>query len=252
MRAKNIPVLVFSPPPSDLKLTLNEIHIWSTCLDQPLTGVHALENILSREEKIRAKNFHFEKHRMRFIVGRGFLRTMLGRYLGVKPGRLQILHGKNGKPALAGTYADTRVSFNLSHSKGQALYAITLGREIGVDIEYIHDFSGMEQIADNILSASEKIAFRELPKQKKIKAFFKWWTRKEAFLKALGTGLSQPMDMIDISTFYGEETAGEKIEVCSDEISKWSIHDIEPIPGFAAACAAEGRNWRLHYWQWSN
>lgn len=252
MRAKNMPALVFSLPPSDLKLTLNEIHFWSTCLDQPQLEVHALEKMLSREEKIRAKNFHFERHRTRFIVGRGFLRTILGRYLGVKPGRLQLLHGKNGKPALAGAYADTGVSFNLSHSKGQALYAITLGREIGVDIEYIHDFFEMEQIADNILSASEKIAFRELPRQKKIKVFFKWWTRKEAFLKALGTGLSQSMDMIDISTFYGEETAGEKIEVCSDEISKWSIHDIEPVPGFAAAFAIEGRSWRLHCRQWSN
>jgi len=245
-----MPALLFSPPPSDLKLTLNEIHIWSTFLDQPQHEVHALEKILSREEKIRAKNFHFERHRTRFIVGRGFLRTILGRYLGVKPGRLQLLHGKNGKPALAGTYADAGVSFNLSHSKGQALYAIILGWEIGVDIEYIHDFSEMESIADKILSASEKIAFRELPKQKKIKAFFKWWTRKEAFLKALGTGLAQSMDMIDISIFYGEETVGEKIEVSPDEISKWSIHDIEPVPGFAAAFAVEQKNWRLHCWQW--
>ena len=240
MRAKNLPNLVFGPPPSDLKLTLNEIHIWSTCVDQPQPEVHGLEKLLSREEKIRAEKFHFERHRMRFIVGRGFLRTILGRYLCVKPGRLQLIHGKNGKPTLAGAYADTGVSFNLSHSKGQALYAITLGREIVVDIEYIHDFSDMEQIADNILSASEKIAFRKLQKQKKLKVFFKCWTRKKAFLKALGTGLSQSMDMIDITTFYGEETAGEKIEVSSDEISKWSIHDIAPIPGFAAAFAVKG------------
>jgi len=204
------------------------------------------------DERMRAERFHFEEHRECFIIRRGILRTILGYYLSVEPSRLQFCYGKNEKTALADTFGKGKVHFNLSHSEGLALYAFTRYREIGVDIEYIRDVPEMKQIVERYFSAREKDVFQVLPERKKKEAFFNCWTRKEAFIKSTGDGLSWPLDRFDVSLVPGEPARLLRIDGDSKAASRWLIQDLKSAPGFAAAFAVEGRSWEVHYWQWAD
>lgn len=234
----------------DFEITPDEVHIWCTSLDQPEPRFHILSQTLSVDDRIRAERFYFEKDRKHFVIRRGILRTILGCYLGVEPSRLQFCYGKNGKPALANAFDEGTIHFNMSDSEGLALYAFTRDREIGVDIEHIHDIAGMEQIAQQFFSVRENAAFRALPESTKKEAFFNCWTRKEAFIKAIGDGLYCPLDKFDVSLVPGEPARLLSIEGDARVASWWSIQDLKPASGFAAAFAVEGRSWQVNCWQW--
>ena len=242
----------FRPPPLDLELTTDEIHVWCASLDQRLPRFYGFIQTLSMDDRMRAEQFYFEQDRKHFIASRGIVRMILGRYLGVEPKRLQFCYGKNGKPALANTFGKGNIRFNLSHSEGIALYAFTREHEIGVDIEHIRDISEMEQIAERFFSVRENAVFRALPKSKRKEAFFNCWTRKEAFIKAIGDGLSRPLDKFDVGLVPGEPARLLRIEGDSNVASQWSIQELKLAFGFAAAFAVEGRRWRLRCWRWSD
>ena len=242
----------FSPPPLDLELKTDEIHVWCASLDQPVSQFQRLRQTLSIDERMRAERFHFEQDRKRFIVGLGILRTILGRYLSVQPSELRFCYGKNGKPRLTDTSGNQIVYFNMSRSGGLALYAFTRDREIGVDIEYIHDLSEMDQIAKRFFSFGENNVFRELPESKKKEAFFRCWTCKEAFIKAVGGGLSHPLDKFDVSLDPGEPARLLRIEGDSKAASRWTIQELKPASGFTAAFALQAVNRRLHFWQFGS
>ncbi len=240
----------FRPSPLDLELKTDEIHVWCASLDQPVSQFQRLRQTLSVDEGTTAERFHFERDRKRFNAGRGILRTILGWYLGVEPSRLQFYYREDGKPALADTFGKGRIHFNLSHSEGLALYAFTRDREIGVDIEYIHELSEMDQIAERFFSVKENAVFRTLPKSKKKEAFFRCWTCKEAFIKAIGDGLSHPLDKFDVSLVPGEPARLLSVEGYSKAASRWTIQELRPGSDFVAAFAIEGRSSQLHCWQW--
>jgi 4'-phosphopantetheinyl transferase len=227
---------LFVPQLWGRELTSDEIHIWCASLEQP---VSRFQRLLSTDEIIRSERFHFEEDRRRFIVRHGILRTLLGCYLGVEPSRLQFCCGKNEKPKLTDEFSRGNLRFNLSHSGGLALYAFTCGREIGVDIERVRDIPEMEQIAERFFSIREHAVFRALPESEKKEAFFNCWTRKEAFIKATGDGLSWPLDRFDVSLVPGEPARLLKIEGDSRAASRWSIQDLKPASGFAAALAVK-------------
>ena len=134
-------------PPPDLTLSSDEVHIWQTSLDQPPEYVRDLAQTLSHDEMMRAERFHFERDRRRFIVGRGVLRAILGSYLGVEPCQVQFCYGPHGKPYLAERFGSHGLRFNLAHSHELALYAFTLNRKIGVDLEYVRPMSNAAEIA---------------------------------------------------------------------------------------------------------
>jgi 4'-phosphopantetheinyl transferase len=234
------------------ELTTDEIHIWCASLEQPASRFQRLTQLLSMDERIMAKRFHFERDRKRFIARRGILRTILGAYLGMEPSQIQFCYVKNGKPALSDTFGKGKICFNSSHSEGLALYAFTHDCEIGVDIECIRDIPEMEQIAERFFSARENAVLRALPQSKKKEAFFNCWTRKEAFIKAIGDGLSWPLDEFDVSLVPGEPARLLRIEGDSEAVSPWSIQELKPAFGFAAAFAARGRIGQIHLQQWSN
>ena len=242
----------FSPPPLNLELAIDEIHVWCASLDQPVSRFQMLSQTLSPDERMRAERFHFEQDRKRFIIVHGILRMILSSYLSVEPSRLKFCYRKKGKPALADTFGKETICFNLSHSEGIALYVFTQGREIGVDIEHIHDIFEMDQIVERFFSTREKDVFRALPESKKKEAFFNCWTRKEAFIKAIGDGLSRPLDKLGVSLAPGEPARLLRIEGNSKAAYRWSIQELKPRPGFAAAFAVKARSWRLHCWQWSD
>jgi 4'-phosphopantetheinyl transferase len=239
-------------PPSRLLITKKDAHIWRASLDSPVIAIQKLNEILSNDEKCRADRFRFEKDKKRFIVRRGILRTILWLYLGVEPWQLQFCYGKNGKPLVADGSNKGGIHFNLSHSEGVAIYAFTQDREIGVDIEHIHDVPDMEEIAKNFFSKRENKFFLALPKRKKREAFFNCWTRKEAFIKTLGDGLSYPLDNFDVSLVPGEPAMLLRIDGDSKAATRWSIQDLKPMSGFAAAFASENRGYQIRFMQFSD
>jgi 4'-phosphopantetheinyl transferase len=239
----------WSLPPDELVLTNSEVHVWRARLDLPDAHLHSLQASLAPEELNRAGRFYFEKDRRHFIAGRGLLRSILGRYLQVDPGQLHFSYEQYGKPVLAAAPGQELFRFNLSHSGGLALYAVTVGREIGVDIERIRTDLEYEQIAERFFSSQESAALRLLPPEIKPEGFFNCWTRKEAYIKARGEGLSLPLDQFDVTLAPGEPARLLNIRGNPQEAGRWSLRELTPAPGYAAALAVEGYDWQLKCWQ---
>lgn len=244
------PIRSWYPPPKVLTLGSDEVHVWRASLDLPASRVRGLQQTLAADERARAERFYFQKDREHFIVARGVLRDILGRYLDMQPGQLRFCYSPNGKPALAREFGGDALRFNLSHSHGLALYAVNSGREIGVDIERIRHDLAKEQIAERFFSPHEVSVLHALPANMQKEAFFTCWTRKEAYIKATGKGLTFPLDIFDVSLVPGEPAALLSTKWDPQEASRWSLQELNPGPGYVAAIAVEGHHWRLKCWQW--
>jgi len=230
-------ILSWRPPQGDLELTSEEIHVWRAGLDQPPSAVESLLQILSPDERSRAGRFYFQKDRDHYIVARGVIRKLLGQYLGAEPERLRFCYNSYGKPALAPEIGGDSLKFNVSHSHGLATFAVTRGWELGVDLELIRpDFATME-IAEHFFSRWEIEALRALPPEARAQAFFNCWTRKEAYVKARGQGLSLPLDQFAVSLAPGEPAALLHVEGDPEEARRWSLRELHLDPGYAGAIA---------------
>jgi 4'-phosphopantetheinyl transferase len=240
----------WSSPPADLILAGGDVHVWRATLDQPERCVRKLASTLCDDERARAARYRFVRDRRRFVVARGILRTILGWYLGVQPVRLRFRYGPHGKPSLADGFSGGTLEFNLSHSHELTLYAFTRGRRVGVDVEYARVIPDAEQIVDSFFSAREKAVWRTLRASQKREAFLNWWTRKEAYSKALGNGLGQRLDRFDAS-LAGGASAGRRNAVGDPRAaSHWSLGSLTPAQGYKAAVAVEGHDWHLSFWEW--
>jgi 4'-phosphopantetheinyl transferase len=228
-----------------LPLRPNEIHVWQTELDLEPEELERLERTLSVDERARAMRFHFARDRQRFIAARGAVRSILGSYLGVDPRQIQFLYDRHGKPAVQGPVDDGNLRFNLSHSDGLALVATTRGRELGVDLERIRTDIDCDALAEKFFSPREVEVLRALAANQKYEAFFSCWTRKEAYVKARGVGLSLLLDGFDVSLAQGEPAAVLKTYDDPREASRWSLHELALRRGYAAALAVRERGWRL-------
>jgi 4'-phosphopantetheinyl transferase len=235
-------------PPESIDLLPDEVHVWRASLSVSPSQLQALSPILSADERQRAERFHFEKDRGAFIAGRALVRTLLGRYLHREPSQLEFHYGASGKPRLAGD--ESALRFNLSHSHGLALYAFSRARELGIDVEHIRSNADAEKIAGRIFSAQEVAVFRSLPARQREKAFFDCWTRKEAYIKAKGDGLTAALDAFSVSLSPREPAALRNVRDDATEVSRWSLRGLEPGPGYAGAIVAEGNDWRLKCWEW--
>ena len=225
----------------------NEVHIWRAVLDQPLESIRDFERLLAEDERGRADRYHFQRDRTHFIVARAVLRLILSRYLGIAPAHLCFRYSAFGKPALAGEAAGTELRFNLSHSGGMALYGVTRRREIGVDLEYIREDVEVEEIACRFFARSEVERLLELPPATQRRAFFNCWTRKEAYIKARGEGLSLPLTKFSVSLSPGA-AALLVVQDEPEESTRWRLQDLSFNSHYAAAAAVEGNNWRLTCW----
>jgi 4'-phosphopantetheinyl transferase len=241
---------VWLVPPERLILGSNAVHVWRVSLDQSPSQIALFRNHLDDDERSRADRFYFSRDRERFIVARGILRAVLGRYSNRAPESLSFSYSTHGKPALASETGIDAIRFNLSHSHGTALYAFTRGREVGVDLEFIRCDLEAEQIAERFFSHSEIEALRALPPSLREYAFFLCWTRKEAYIKARGEGLSTPLDQFDVSLIPGEPAALLSAQSDSDDVLRWTLRNLIPASGYAAALATEGRDWTLSCWEW--
>jgi 4'-phosphopantetheinyl transferase len=237
-------------PPTRLTLSSAEVHVWRAPLDSDVSCVERLQGTLSADELHRAARFHFPRDRRRFIVARGVLRDILGRYLGVHPSELCFRYSSYGKPALRHVADGQELRFNVSHSHELALFAVTHMGEVGIDIEYMRTDFTCERIAERFFSPHERACLRALPAGVKHEAFFSCWTRKEAYIKAHGEGLSLPLDQFDVSLAPGEPAALLATRSDPQEASRWSMRAFTPAPGYVAALAVEGHGWYLTCWQW--
>jgi 4'-phosphopantetheinyl transferase len=228
----------------------DDVHVWFASLDRHAPELAQFMETLSEEERARAARFHFERDRRWFIVGRALLRAILGHYLALPTSRLAFRYNSSGKPALTGVIDRGGLRFNLSHSAGRALYAVAHERAIGVDLEYIRPLSDVDAMAERIFSPREKVEWRMLPADERLAAFFRCWTRKEAYIKAVGDGFSIPVDRFDVSIGAAEPGGLLLIDGDPEGTSRWTLQDLDPHPSYAAALAVEGGGWRLACWRW--
>lgn len=235
--------------PAHPSLDAGTVHVWRAPLDPPSGAVERCAALLSPDERARAERFRFERHRRQFTVARGVLRSLLGRCLGADPRGVELRYASHGKPELAGPAAASGIRFNVSHSGEMALYAVSLGREVGVDVEHLHPMDDAEQIAERFFSAAENAAFRALPAEAREEAFFLCWTRKEAYIKAIGEGLSLPLHEFDVSLAPGEP-ARLLGAVDRAQAARWTLCGLDPGPGYAGALVVEGDGWELACWSW--
>jgi 4'-phosphopantetheinyl transferase len=225
-----------------LQLQPDEVHVWLADLDEP--SPDSLKSLLTEDEIVRAERFHFEKDRKHYIVARALLRKLLAAYLGTTAGELRFNYAEKGKPSLAGV-ENSLLNFNLAHSHAKAIYAFSRGRELGVDLEFIREDFGGEEIAERFFSPGEIAALKNAPPELTKEAFFHCWTRKEAYIKARGEGLSMPLDVFDVTLLPGEPAALLRNHKEPAEVTRWSMQSV-PVPdGFVAALVAEGHSFKL-------
>ena len=236
------------PAPDQSILKPNDVHIWRASLEQSPATVETLRQFLSPDEQSRADRFHFDKHRRHFTVARGYLRTLLGRYLGLAPQEIRFSYTEYGKPAL-GSDLDQQVKFNLAHSGGLALYAFTRIGEIGIDVEHIRpEFTG-DDIARRYFSPAEVTSLNQLPPAARHQAFFDCWTRKEAFIKAKGLGLSLSLNQFDVTLSPNVPAALLQTHWDETEAARWSLRAIAVGEEYAAAVALEAHDWQPSLWE---
>jgi 4'-phosphopantetheinyl transferase len=220
-------------PAETSTLAENSIHVWRAWLDVEAAERKRLSEFLTDDETARANRFVFPHDHDHFLVARGRLRELLGRYLNCSPRNLKFTAAKYGKLSLP-EYPHLR--FNVSHSHGLALYGFTLDRELGIDVEKIRpEFTG-EDIAARYFSMSEQNELKKIPEEFRPLAFFLCWTRKEAYVKAHGDGLQIPLDSFDVSL-----TPGQPATLHSADDQRWSLQSFLPAANFAAAVIAEGK-----------
>jgi 4'-phosphopantetheinyl transferase len=241
---------IWGVPPVTMELGNNEVHVWRVPLDEIVAQTDSYLHALAADERARAERLYFQRDRDRFIAAHGALRAILGFYLNRAPECVSFDYGSHGKPALAWESGGDTIRFNMSHSRGGALYAVARAREVGIDVEFIHRNLEVEQIADRFFSRRETATLRALPTDSRKYAFFLCWTRKEAYIKARGEGLSMPLDQFDVSLIPGEPAGLLNTQPDSDDAVRWSMQDLNLAGGYVAALAVEGRGWSLSRWQW--
>ena len=231
-------------------LVPGEVHLWQIHLLAPEDQVRRSRAFLPPDEAERADRFYFEKHRLRFTIAHAALRVILSAYLNIAPLEVAFSYGPQGKPALSPDLEQSGIRFNLSHSEDYALLAVTRKFCLGVDIEYIKEDFGTEEIATRFFSPHEVKTLTAVSSGGKARAFFHCWTRKEAYIKAVGGGLSIPLDSFDVAFGSGVQPALLRVQVPAHE--QWKMYNIAAPEGYAAALVIEGERHELKQLTFSN
>jgi 4'-phosphopantetheinyl transferase len=223
-----------------------QVHVWPLLLQAKEQETAPLEQLLSAEERERAAKFRSNEAKAAFVISRALMRHVLSGYSGVDAGLLEIASGEWGKPMIArAELAAGSLSFNLSHSKGRALLAVSVGREIGVDIECVRVKTDALALANGYFFGSEYEAIHAAPDERRQQEFFRYWTAKEAVLKAEGVGLRVPLDCFRVVF----DTQGETAEVETFDPGRiragWFVRTLECGEGWSGAVATEAREWSV-------
>jgi 4'-phosphopantetheinyl transferase len=218
-------------------LERHDVHLWSLQLDLSPTARVALERVLSEGEVARMRRFVFAADRRRYAAARGLLRVVLSGYLGVGPEAVPLEASAGGKPMVAGR---ERPRFSLSHAGARGLIAVTADQDVGVDIEEVRDVGDLLTLAGTCFSPVERSALAAVPASQRQRAFFSGWTRKEAFLKVLGEGLSRPLDTFDVTLAPGAPARLLRVHGALRAPARYALRDLEPAAGCVGALAVDG------------
>lgn len=239
--------MLWLPPPALPDLPPGQAHIYRLSLDLPVDSLEPLRALLDETEQARAARFHFEGDRQRFVAAHGQVRQVLGNCLGLPPADLRFALNPHGKPALVEA-GDLR--FNLSHSRAWALLALCRGQELGVDLEAERDKVNFTSLARRFFAPGEVERLLALPPEQQRAAFFTAWTRKEAYLKARGEGLTVSLGSFEVSLAPGQPPQVFDLPARAPD-PLWRLYDLPPIPGFAAALAVAGEPVEVRCWEWA-
>jgi 4'-phosphopantetheinyl transferase len=235
-------------PPAVVTACATEVHVWRIRADEQ--NVVTLWASLSGAERERARSFRSQASQREFVIGIGALRSILGNYLRVIPQAVEFIRGQHGKPELAPRHARSGLRFNLSHSHGLILEAISL-KEVGVDVEFIQSEVSLSEVGARVLSPLETLLVSQRPAIDRQRGFFQCWTRKEAFAKGFGEGLSDSVTQFDILP-----SASEGIPMYVRGVrnlrNQWVVMDLNAADGFAAALAVADRNCTVRLWDWTS
>jgi 4'-phosphopantetheinyl transferase len=228
----------------------NEIHVWKVDLGEEVFSALRAYATLSAQERGRADKFKFDRDRIKYVRAHTALHHILASYLNVQPGAIEFSEGPQGKPDLILPPGKLPLKFNLSHSGDAALVAVTLDRHVGIDIEYVQRELDCLEIADRFFAPAEIRKLRALDPETQTRAFFTCWTRKEAYIKAKGGGLSIPLQDFEVSLAPGEKAALLWHRTDPKETRRWQFEEISVIDGYAATAAVEGRGCTVRSFRW--
>jgi 4'-phosphopantetheinyl transferase len=231
-----------------LDLPADEVHLWRIDLEAISADESRWQRVLSADEKTRAARFLLSSDRRNFVASRALLRIILAAYLATDPSLLTFAYSKKEKPYLGPEHAESDVTFNVSHSHGIALLAFSRHREVGIDVEQIRRDFDVEAISRRFFSTHEQQQLAASPHDSRFAAFFRCWTRKEAYIKATGEGLSFPLRHFDVSIVEGDHDALRSTRPDPAEAALWSLREIPAGSGYVAALCVRGRGWRLKHW----
>ena len=211
----------------------NEVDVWRVQVSREEENAHKWRGLLTSDELAHADRFHFDTDRRSYTVTRGILRTLLGQYLRVSPNTLAFAVSRFGKPDLPPSQNPTHIAFNVSHSADFSLLAFAVDTKVGVDVEHVRKKESVAELARVVLSPAEYAGFAALADADRQRAFFRAWTRKEALVKAIGEGLSIPLDSIDLAGPH-----------------EWALHDLNVHENYAAAVAVKAPKIDLRLWNY--
>jgi 4'-phosphopantetheinyl transferase len=231
--------------PAELRLAENDVHVFSVSLSLSSAELEKRAASLSSAEKERAAKFKFDKHRNRFIAGRGSLRGLLGGYLQTDPAKLDFTYSERGKPILAAPFANSGIHFNLTHSEDLALIAVTRAAPVGIDVEFTRPLKNGDDLVARFFSPRENELFKKISETDKPAAFFNLWTRKEALLKATGEGIGSALNRVEVSFLANEPARLLAIDGDSEKAAQWYLRELSPVSGFVGAIATLAQSVRI-------
>jgi 4'-phosphopantetheinyl transferase len=238
------------PGPARPRLGEGEVHVWRASLLASPGELARLHALLSAEEQVRAARFRYDLHCGRFIAGRAIQRLLLARYLDADPATLRYRQAEHGKPSLDDPWAESGIRFNVSNAEDGLLVALAAGRELGVDLEPLHRAVDRDAVARRFFSAPENEVYDTIPEDERDAAFFTCWTRKEAYIKAVGDGLTMPLDCFDVTLRPGEPARLLATRGDPSQAARWTMRELDAGPGWLAALVVEGAGCDLRLFDW--
>jgi 4'-phosphopantetheinyl transferase len=241
------PLATENPPPLE-----RGIHVWAASLAVESDVLIRLSELLSPDEHQRVARFKFDRHRNRFIAGRGILRSVLSGYANRDPADLVFNYAKHGKPELVFHARPLPLQFNLAHSVDLALIAVTTLGPIGVDVEEVRPVKDAGDLVARFFSARENGLFQNVAEDRKPAAFFNLWTRKEALLKATGEGITGGLNRVEVSFLPGDRAEFLAVDGDAAKARTWTLEALKPAGGFTGAVAVQSVNAPISCWRWQS